>query len=49
MLNGTAVTARALLAVMENFQADGVVAVPEVLQRYGAPAHIDDGPAASAS
>jgi seryl-tRNA synthetase len=37
-LNGTAVTARALLAIMENFQqADGTVAVPEVLQRYGAP------------
>jgi seryl-tRNA synthetase len=49
MLNGTAVTARALLAVMENFQEDGVVAVPEVLQRYGAPARIDDGPSASAS
>jgi seryl-tRNA synthetase len=37
-LNGTAVTARALLAVMENFQDEGgTVAVPEVLQRYGAP------------
>jgi seryl-tRNA synthetase len=40
-LNGTAVTARALLAVMENFQdANGVVAVPEVLQAFGAPATI---------
>jgi seryl-tRNA synthetase len=37
-LNGTAVTARALLSVMENFQdADGKVAVPDVLRRYGAP------------
>ena len=37
-LNGTAVTARALLAIMENFQqADATVAVPDVLQRYGAP------------
>ncbi len=40
-LNGTAVTARALLSVLENFQdADGVVAVPDVLQRYGAPATV---------
>jgi seryl-tRNA synthetase len=40
-LNGTAVTARALLAVMENFQDEGgTVAVPEVLQRFGAPASI---------
>jgi seryl-tRNA synthetase len=37
-LNGTAATARALLAVMENFQReDGSVVVPEVLQRHGAP------------
>jgi seryl-tRNA synthetase len=37
-LNGTAVTARFLLAVMENFQEeDGSYAVPEVLERYGAP------------
>jgi seryl-tRNA synthetase len=37
-LNGTGVTARALLAIMENFQdADGRVAVPEVLWGYGAP------------
>ena len=41
-LNGTAVTARALLAVMENFQQeDGSVAVPESLQRHGAPARIE--------
>jgi seryl-tRNA synthetase len=38
-LNGTAVTARALLAILENFQDEsGRVAIPEVLQRYGAPA-----------
>jgi seryl-tRNA synthetase len=37
-LNGTGVTARALLSIMENFQdADGTVAVPEVLWGYGAP------------
>jgi seryl-tRNA synthetase len=40
-LNGTAVTARVLLSVMENFQDEhGVVAVPAVLQGYGAPATI---------
>jgi seryl-tRNA synthetase len=38
-LNGTGATARALLSIMENFQDEnGRVAVPEVLQRYGAPA-----------
>jgi seryl-tRNA synthetase len=43
-LNGTAVTARALLAVLENFQdADGVVAIPAVLQDYGAPATVSSG------
>jgi seryl-tRNA synthetase len=37
-LNGTGVTARALLSIMENFQdADGSVAVPEILWGYGAP------------
>jgi seryl-tRNA synthetase len=37
-LNGTAVTARAMLAVMENFQEDGgSVAVPEPLRDFGAP------------
>ena len=37
-LNGTGVTARALLAIMENFQDEaGVVAVPDALQRFGAP------------
>ena len=41
-LNGTAVTARALLSVVENFQdEDGTVAVPEVLQRHGAPPRIE--------
>jgi seryl-tRNA synthetase len=38
-LNGTGATARALLAMMENFQdAEGVVTLPEVLRAYGAPA-----------
>ena len=38
-LNGTGATARALLAIMENFQDEGgTVAVPEVLRAYGAPA-----------
>ena len=37
-LNGTGATARALLAIMENFQDEGgTVAVPEVLRGYGAP------------
>ena len=37
-LNGTAVTARSLIAIMENFQdADGQVAVPEPLVELGAP------------
>jgi seryl-tRNA synthetase len=35
-LNGTMVTDRALLAILENLQG----AVPDVLQRYGAPAEI---------
>jgi seryl-tRNA synthetase len=40
-LNGTAVTARHMLAVLETFQDEGgTVAVPEVLTRYGAPAAI---------
>jgi seryl-tRNA synthetase len=40
-LNGTGATARALLSIMENFQDErGTVAVPEVLQRFGAPATI---------
>jgi seryl-tRNA synthetase len=37
-LNGTAVTARAMLAILENFQeADGSVALPAVLYEFGAP------------
>jgi seryl-tRNA synthetase len=37
-LNGTAITARAMLAIMENFQEeDGSVAVPEPLHEFGAP------------
>ena len=36
-LNGTAVTARLLLAIMENFQEeDGTYAVPSVLEEFGA-------------
>jgi seryl-tRNA synthetase len=43
-LNGTAATARALLAVLENFQDEaGEVAVPETLQRFGAPARLAAG------
>jgi seryl-tRNA synthetase len=41
-LNGTAVTARAMLSILENFQgAGGSVAVPDVLRGYGAPARIE--------
>jgi seryl-tRNA synthetase len=37
-LNGTAVTARILLAIMENFQTEeGNYEVPEVLEQFGAP------------
>jgi seryl-tRNA synthetase len=37
-LNGTAVTARILLAIMENFQTpEGSFEVPEVLEQFGAP------------
>jgi seryl-tRNA synthetase len=35
-LNGTAVTDRATLAILENFQGD----VPDVLRRFGAPARV---------
>ena len=38
-LNGTMVTDRALLAILENFQG----AVPDVLTRYGAPAEVRPG------
>ena len=45
-LNGTAVTARAMLAIMENFQDEGSsVAVPIALQLYGAPARLGPVPA----
>ena len=37
-LNGTAVTARAMIAMMENFQEeDGSIRVPDVLHEFGAP------------
>ena len=40
-LNGTAVTARHMLAILENFQDEGgSVAVPHALVRYGAPERI---------
>ncbi|HXV34206.1 MAG TPA: serine--tRNA ligase [Gaiellaceae bacterium] len=43
-LNGTAVTARAMIAVLENYQDEGgAVAVPEVLVGFGAPARIEPG------
>jgi seryl-tRNA synthetase len=41
-LNGTAVTARSLIAIVENFQEeDGSVAVPPVLERFGAPSRVE--------
>ena len=43
-LNGTAVTARAMIAILENFQDEGgAVSVPEVLIEYGAPSRIEPG------
>jgi seryl-tRNA synthetase len=40
-LNGTAVTARALIAVLENYQdADGSIAVPDALTEFGAPSRL---------
>jgi seryl-tRNA synthetase len=40
-LNGTAATARHMLAVLENFQDEaGAVAVPDVLVQFGAPASV---------
>jgi len=40
-LNGTAVTARAMIAILENFQDErGAVAVPPVLHEFGAPARL---------
>ena len=41
-LNGTAMTARWLIAVMENFQDEsGAIAVPEVLTGFGAPKRLE--------
>jgi len=43
-LNGTAVTARTVIAIMENFQDEaGTVAVPEALWEYGAPRRLGSG------
>jgi seryl-tRNA synthetase len=40
-LNGTAVTARAMIAILENFQdSDGSVGVPEPLRDFGAPSRL---------
>ena len=40
-LNGTAVTARSLIAILESFQdGEGSVAVSRVLVRYGAPSRV---------
>ena len=37
-LNGTAVTARAMIALLENFQDEGgSISVPEPLHAFGAP------------
>ena len=42
-LNGTAVTARALIALMENFQDEGgTISVPEPLRDFGAPERLGD-------
>jgi seryl-tRNA synthetase len=42
-LNGTAVTARTVIAIMENFQDEaGAISVPEVLWDYGAPRRLGD-------
>ena len=43
-LNGTAVTARLLLAIMENFQEEGgTYTVPSVLEQFGAPQTVRAG------
>jgi seryl-tRNA synthetase len=43
-LNGTAVTARAMIAILENFQDEGgAVSVPDVLVGFGAPNRIHPG------
>ena len=42
-LNGTAVTARTIIAIMENFQDEaGSIAVPEALWDFGAPRRLGD-------
>ena len=47
-LNGTAITARSLIAIMENFQdEDGTIAVPSVLEEFGAPARVEVGAASA--
>ena len=47
-LNGTAITARAMIAILENFQeADGSIAVPRVLLEFGAPSRMGSSAAAS--
>jgi seryl-tRNA synthetase len=47
-LNGTAVTARALIAVLENFQdEDGSVVLPDVLVEAGAPPRLPASESAS--
>jgi seryl-tRNA synthetase len=44
-LNGTAVTARLLLAIMENFQdEEGSYEIPSVLEQFGAPQKGSTGP-----
>jgi seryl-tRNA synthetase len=41
MLNATAIVDRMALAVLENFQdEDGSVAVPSILEEFGAPAKV---------
>jgi len=43
-LNGTAVTARTVIAIMENFQDEaGAIAVPEALWEYGSPRRLGSG------
>ena len=45
-LNGTAVTARTVIALMENFQDEGgAIAVPEPLWEFGAPRKLGDSAA----
>lgn len=43
-LNGTAITARAMLAILENFQdADGSISIPEALWEFGVPRRLGAG------